>query len=251
MGGMIKLTSSNYAIWKPRMEDILYCKDLYEPIHGDEARPKEKTDKEWEIMNRKTVVQIRQWVDQTVFHHVAQETNAFSLWKKLEAMYERKTAQNKASLIRRLVNLKYKDGRSVIEHLNDFQGLVNQLTTMKLVLDEELQALLLLSSLPDSWETLVVSLSNSAPDGKVTLDMVKDSMLNEEVRRKEQRISPEAEALVTKRKGRSKSKYPYNRDKSRGRSKVKERHKMLSLWQTRTHEKGVQSIEKRAEHRKR
>ena len=120
-----------------------------------------------------------------MFHHVAQETNVHVLWKKLETMYERKTTQNKAFLIRKLVNLKYKDGCDVAEYMSDFQGLINQLTTMKMVLDDELQALLLLSSLPDSWETLVVTISNSAPDGKVTIDMVKDSMFNEEARRKE------------------------------------------------------------------
>ncbi|BBH02189.1 hypothetical protein Prudu_012686 [Prunus dulcis] len=99
-------------------------------------------------------------------------------------MYERKTAQNKALVIRRLVNLKYRDGRSVIEHLSDFQGLINLLTNMKMVLDDELQALMLLSSLPDSWDTLVVSLSNSAAQGLLTLDIVKDSMFNEEAKRK-------------------------------------------------------------------
>ena len=70
--------------------------------------------------------------------------------EKLECLYERKTAQNKAFLIRRLVNLKFKDGNSVAEHLSDFQSLVNQLATMKMVLDDEFQALLLLSSLPDN-----------------------------------------------------------------------------------------------------
>jgi len=43
----------------------------------------------------------------------------------------------------------------------------------------------LLSSLPDSWNTLVVSLNNSAPDGKLTLELVKNSLLNKEARRKE------------------------------------------------------------------
>ena len=75
-------------------------------------------------------------------------------------MYQRKTAQNKTFTIRKLVNLKYWEGRSVAEHLSDFQDLVNQLVAMKPVLDDELQALLLLSSLLESWETLVVSLSN-------------------------------------------------------------------------------------------
>ena len=52
------------------------------------------------------------------------------------------------------------------------QNKANQLTTMKIILDDELQELLLLHYLPDSWETLVVSVNNSAPNGKLTLDMV-------------------------------------------------------------------------------
>ena len=39
------------------------------------------------------------------------------------------------------------------------------MVTMELLLDDELQALFLLSSLLDSWETLMVSLSNSALNG--------------------------------------------------------------------------------------
>jgi hypothetical protein len=74
----------------------------------------------------------------------------------------RKSTQNKAFAIRKLAHLKLKEGRSVAVHLSEFQDLVNQLTRMNLVVDDKLQALLLLSSLLDSWETLVVSLSNSA-----------------------------------------------------------------------------------------
>lgn len=73
---------------------------------------------------------------------------------------------------------------------------------MKLVLDDELQALLVLSSLPDSWETLVVTFSNSAADGKLTLSLVKDNLFNEETRRKESGTeSPKA--LVTEVRGRN------------------------------------------------
>ena len=93
---------------------------------------------------------------------------------------------------------------------------------MKLELDDEVHDLLLLSSLSDSWETLVVSLSNSAPNGVITINMVKDNMFNEEARRKELSISSNIEALIIERRGRSKSKKPssdYNRDKSRRKSK--------------------------------
>ena len=116
------------------------------------------------------------------------------------------------------MNLKYKDGNSVVKHLSNFQGLLNELSTMKLVLDDEVYALILLSSLPDSWETLVVSLSNSAPNGVITVNRVKDNIFNEETRRKELAISYNTEALVIEKQGRSKNRKPssnYNHEKSK------------------------------------
>ena len=77
----------------------------------------------------------------------------------------------------------------MIEHLKNFKGLTNQLTKVEMKLADELQALLLLSSLPESWDTLVVTLSNSAPEGKLIMDTVADSLLNEEAKRKERGFS--------------------------------------------------------------
>ena len=117
------------------------------------------------------------------------------------------------------MNLKYKDGNSVAKHLNNFQGLLNKLSTMKLELDDEVHALLLLSSLPNNWETLVVSLSNLVSNGVITINMVKDNMCNEEARRKELGISSSTETLVIERRRRSNSRKPssdYNRDKLKG-----------------------------------
>lgn len=164
------------------MKDLLYCKDLHGPLEGDSAKPKKTSDGAWKKLDRKAIAFIRQWLDDSVFHHVSTMESACLLWKTLESLYERKTATDKAFLIWKLVNLKYKNSSSIAEHLNEVKNIVNQLT--KITLDEELQALLLLNSFPDSWETLVVSLSNSASDGKITLSTVMSSLLNEEVRRK-------------------------------------------------------------------
>lgn len=89
-----------------------------------------------------------------------------------------------------LVNLKYNEGHSITQHTSEFQGLVDQLTTIKIILDDELQALLLLSSLPDSWETLLVSMNNSLPNRKLTLDIVTNKLWNEESRRKSIEVVP-------------------------------------------------------------
>ena len=142
----------------------------------------------------------------------------------LKSLYERKIAQNKAFIVRTFVNLKLKEGKSIVEHLSEFQDSVNQMVTMKLVIDDELQALLFLSSLPDSWETLVVSLSNSALNGVLQLAMVKDSLLNEENRRKD--IGKDiAQALVTENRGRSKIRSSKGQGKSRSRPESKGKFK--------------------------
>ncbi|PKI56506.1 hypothetical protein CRG98_023144 [Punica granatum] len=54
-------------------------------------------------------------------------------------------------------------------HMSNFQDIVNQLTNLEIILPDELQACLLLGTLPDNWDTLVVVLSNSAPNGKLSL----------------------------------------------------------------------------------
>jgi phage/plasmid-associated DNA primase len=61
-----------------------------------------------------------------------------------------RSAQNKVFVIRDLVNLKYKDGEDASVHINEFQEFLNQLSLMNLELVDEIQALILLSSLSDS-----------------------------------------------------------------------------------------------------
>ena len=92
MNTMVKLSTSNYSIWKPMMKDVLYCKDLHDTIEGDSAKPSDMSDRDQEKLSRKTIECIRQCIDVSVFHHVSQETNAEALWEKLRSLYEIKIA---------------------------------------------------------------------------------------------------------------------------------------------------------------
>ena len=161
---MITLNGSNYHVWKGKMEDLLYVKDYYLPVFASE-RPENKTDAEWNLLHRQVCGYIRQWVDDNVLNHVSEEKHARSLWNKLEQLYARKTGNNKLFLIKKMSSLKYQDGTPMIDHLNTFQGIINQLVGMNIKFEEEVQGLWLLSTLSDSWETFRTSLSNSALDG--------------------------------------------------------------------------------------
>ena len=95
----------------------------------------------------------------SVYNNFDDETKADVLWKKIESMFETKNTLNRVSIIRNIIRLRYHDGSSMVEHVNVFQDVINQTVSLDIPLLAEVLALLLLGSIPDSWETLVVTLA--------------------------------------------------------------------------------------------
>ena len=129
-------------------------------------------------------------------------------------MFENKNTVNKVSIFRKIVRLRYHDGSSMVEHINTFQGLMNETTSLEVPLADEVFALFLLGSLPDSWEMLVVTLGNTGPEGKqLSLEQVKSSLLNKEAYRKDRESNTSQKALITQGdmdQGRSRNRSPQN-----------------------------------------
>lgn len=61
------------------------------------------------------------------------------------SLYEWKMTQNKIIIIKKLKNMKYKEGSLVTKHLRIFQDIVNQLTAIKMMINDELHVLLMLA----------------------------------------------------------------------------------------------------------
>ena len=169
------MNSHNNSSWKIKMEDLLIVKDLYEPIDR-ETIPTGVLESEWNLLNRNVVATIRQCVDVSVLQHVTNDKNAYEIWQKLLGLDERKNALNKTSLMRKIVRLKYRDGESIAIHINTFMGFVNQLVAAKFPLDNDIQALLLCTLL-DSWENLVVTLNTLCQEENLSLQVVMTSIL--------------------------------------------------------------------------
>lgn len=217
---MIMLDGQNYPVWRLRMQDLLYVKECHRPVFCTE-KPDDKTDEQWSTFHRQVCGFIRQWIETNVLNHIESITDARTLWNKLESLYARKTGNNKLFLMKQLLAVRYKDDTSMADHVNTYLGLVNQLAAMGVKFDDEVLGLWLLGSLPDTWETFRTSVSNSAPEGVVTLDLAKSSVLNEEMRRKSVGSSSQSEILVTESRGRSESRGAKNKNGSRSKSRNK------------------------------
>lgn len=62
----------------------------------------------------------------SIYLHVEVETDPHKIWDKLKESYERKNGQNKTFLIKKLINVKYKDDDSMTKHMSVFHNNVNQ-----------------------------------------------------------------------------------------------------------------------------
>jgi hypothetical protein len=79
----------------------------------------------------------------------------------LAKLYEKPSTSNKVFLMKRLFNMKMSEGVFVVDHLHEFNIVTNQLSSIKVDFDDEVRALLILCSLLESWNGLVMALSNS------------------------------------------------------------------------------------------
>ena len=75
-------------------------------------------------------------------------------------MYEKPLANNKVYLMKMLFNLKKAKGTLVVQHLNEFNTITNQLSMVEIEFNDEVRALILLASLPNSWEAMRMVVSN-------------------------------------------------------------------------------------------
>ena len=112
---------------------------------------------------------------------MSKEKTTEGLWKKLHDLDEKNTASNKVFLMKKLYNLKMKKGALVVEHLNAFNIIINQLASVKIILDDEIRTILLMCSMPDNWENLIVAMSTLETTRTLKFDDASNSLMNEEL----------------------------------------------------------------------
>lgn len=75
------------------------------------------------------------------------------------------------------VSLKVGEDKLVVEHINKFNVIVDQLNSIKIYIDNEVLILILLSSLLDNYSTVIITVSNSCGSRNLTFDKIHDLIL--------------------------------------------------------------------------
>ncbi|KAE8708014.1 E3 ubiquitin-protein ligase SINAT3 [Hibiscus syriacus] len=167
-----KFDGADFGFWKMQIEDFLYQKNLYQSLLG--KQPEGMKDEDWALLDKQALGVIRLTLFRNVAFNIAKEKTTVGLIATLSSMYEKSSASNKVHLMRRLFNLRMAEASSVAQHLNELNTITTQLSSVKIEFDDEVRALILLSSLPDSWNATVTAVSSSSGNSKLKFDDVQD-----------------------------------------------------------------------------
>jgi hypothetical protein len=155
-----KFNGQKYQLWKMQMEDYLYQKDIYLPLDGITKKSTTMKDEEWEVLDIKELGTIWLCLGSINGFQYFERKDKEDLMKELARLYEKPSASNKVFLMKILFNMKMSEGGFVADHLNEFNMVTNQLSSVKVNFDDEVRDLLILCSLPERWNGLVMVVSN-------------------------------------------------------------------------------------------
>jgi len=89
-----------------------------------------------------------------VLRKLEEYTTAATIWSALERLYNSKTLSNRIHLQHKFYTFKMQKSKSIDENIDDFLKLVSGLRSVNVSVSEEVQAILLLSSLPSQYKQL-------------------------------------------------------------------------------------------------
>jgi len=135
-------------------------------------------------MNGNDIANIHLALADELLSSVADKKTDKEIWDTLTKLYESKSLHNKIFLNRRLYTLQMAETTSVIDHINTIRTIFSQFTTLGKQIEENERVEHLLQSIPDSYDQLIINLTNNILLDYLAFDDVVAVILEEENRRK-------------------------------------------------------------------
>jgi hypothetical protein len=128
--------------------------------------------------------------------HIQYCDNVISAWEAFCGVHEAKKIGNKLFLQKRFFSIKMQEGDDMLVHINMVKALTNQLCSIEMNITDEDVYMVLLMSLPPSFDNLITSLESMSTKD-VNLQFIVARLLHKMSKRKECE-SFEITALVNK-----------------------------------------------------
>ncbi|GKD28317.1 retrovirus-related pol polyprotein from transposon TNT 1-94 [Tanacetum coccineum] len=152
--------SNDFRLWRVKMRCLLIQHD-WEAVLDPFPKTMTNADKITALKTdiyKKAHNALLLCLDNKVLREVNKEDSAAGVWLKLETLYMTKSLANKLYLKKKLFTFYMDSGKKLSDHIDEFNKLVGDLANIDVEIDDENQALMLLTSLPSSYDKFMETL---------------------------------------------------------------------------------------------
>jgi hypothetical protein len=174
-----KLGKDNFDTWKIQIEAVLTKNDHWNYVTGTEEKPTSDEEKiaKWTSNDQKAKADIILSMCPSELCHIKNCKTSNDVWSKLKTVYESKGPAKKATLLKQLLFRKMSSSENMADHINGFFETVDKLQEMDITIADDLLSILLLYSIPDSFENFRCAIESR--DVLPTPDSLKIKILEE------------------------------------------------------------------------
>ncbi|GKF36852.1 hypothetical protein Tco_0113610 [Tanacetum coccineum] len=146
---------NNFGLWQVRMKVMREHQGLAAALEELPAATIVAYDN---VIQKKAYIALILCLGDRVLREITKETTAAGIWKKLETLYMTKSLANRLYLKKKLYTFNMHPGKSQSEHIDEFHKLEGDLAAIDTAISDEDHALLLLTSLPSSYDNFMETL---------------------------------------------------------------------------------------------
>src|SRR6202789_2385326 len=155
--------AENYAVWKIKMIDILTGQDLWEYVDGTTILPTDTASQSgWCKKDRLALSMIRLRVAEKMLVYVASLTSAREVWETLNSLLEAQGTLGIVLARQKLFWAQCFEGTTIEEHIRTLRSYQEELHNLGQKVDGEEFSIILLSSLPESWNAYISSIDTTS-----------------------------------------------------------------------------------------
>lgn len=208
---------NDFTLWQQRVKNILTREGLVKALNKKTEKPEKLSTEAWQDMRDLANSTIQLFLADNTLREVIGLDDPAEVWEKLMSRYKSKSLTNRLFLKKKLYGLKMEEGTQLAVHLDEFNRILTEVLALDVKIEEEDKALLLLASLPTSYDHIVTTLLF----GKDTLkiDEVIASLLMNESRKSNGDHASGESRLLAADGGRGRSEDRQGSRENRGRSK--------------------------------
>ena len=130
----------------------------HKTLLGIEKKPSKMEEDEWNDIDFRAKATIILCISDEVLYNVMNKETTAGFYYRLESLYLTKSLSNKLFMKKHLYSLRMKESMFILKHFNTFNRILNDLLALEVKLKEKSKALLLLSSLPSSYDHLATTI---------------------------------------------------------------------------------------------